>query len=101
MPSATALVRTGDVIPEIAVAARTNMIYMVWQDARATGGARDQIAFAKSTDAGRTWQTDSLAINSVAARVSQRRPRRSDARMVWSSGFSSAYRRIASATTAA
>ncbi len=60
-------VRTGDIIPEIAADPRTghNEVYMVWQDARATGGARDQVAFAKSTDGGRTWTTVSLAINTV------------------------------------
>jgi hypothetical protein len=62
-PATGAPVRTGDIIPEIAVAPGTNTVYMVWQDARATGGARDQIALARSTDAGRTWQTVSLAIN--------------------------------------
>jgi Neuraminidase (sialidase) len=64
-PTTGAAVRTGDIIPEIAVAPGTNTVYMVWQDARSTGGARDQIAFARSTDAGRTWRTVSLAINAV------------------------------------
>jgi len=64
-PTTGAPVRTGDIIPEIAVAPETNTVYIAWQDARATGGARDQIAFARSTDAGRTWQTVSLAINAV------------------------------------
>jgi len=64
-PADGAPVRTGDIIPEIAAAPDTNTVYMVWQDARATGGARDQVAFARSTDAGRTWQTVSLAINAV------------------------------------
>jgi len=50
-PTTGAAVRTGDIIPEIAVAPGTNTVYMVWQDARSTGGARDQIVFARSTDA--------------------------------------------------
>jgi BNR repeat-like domain len=51
------LVRTGDIIPEIASDERagTDNVYVVWQDARFTGFARDQIAFSKSTDGGRTW----------------------------------------------
>jgi BNR repeat-like domain len=58
-------VRTGDIIPEIAADPRNETVYTVWQDARSTGGARDQIAFAKSTDGGRTWSTVSYAINKV------------------------------------
>jgi BNR/Asp-box repeat len=50
-------VRTGDIIPEVASdeRARTDNVYAVWQDARFTGFERDQIAFSKSTDGGRTW----------------------------------------------
>ncbi|MFG1710896.1 sialidase family protein [Nonomuraea sp. M3C6] len=56
-------VRTGDILPSIAASGQN--VYMVWQDARTTGGARDQIAFARSTDGGRTWTTLSYAINTV------------------------------------
>jgi hypothetical protein len=56
-------VRTGDIIPEFAVDPRNDTVYAVWQDSRSTGGARDQIAFAKSTDGGNTWTTSSYAIN--------------------------------------
>jgi BNR repeat-like domain len=56
-------VRTGDIIPEFAVDPRNNTVYAVWQDSRSTGGARDQVAFAKSTDGGNTWTTSSYAIN--------------------------------------
>jgi hypothetical protein len=58
-PFDDAPVRTGDIAPEIAVDPRkgTNTIYLVWQDARFTGGLRDQIAFVRSTDGGRTWTT--------------------------------------------
>jgi hypothetical protein len=58
-------VRTGDMIPELAVDPRNETVYAVWQDARSTGGARDQIAIAKSTDGGSTWTTGSFAINKV------------------------------------
>lgn len=52
-------VRTGDLIPDIAVDPRkgTNTIYVVWQDARFAEGLRDQIALVRSTDGGRTWST--------------------------------------------
>jgi hypothetical protein len=68
-PTTGADVRTGDIIPEIAADPRagSNTVYMVWQDARSTGGARDQIAFAKSTDGGVTWTTVSTHINTVAS----------------------------------
>jgi hypothetical protein len=52
-PDDGAPVRTGDVIPDIAVHGQD--VYVVWQDARYTGFAREQIAFAHSADGGRTW----------------------------------------------
>lgn len=48
-------VRTGDVVPNIAVDPRTGELFVVWQDARFSDQARDGIAFAKSRDGGRTW----------------------------------------------
>jgi hypothetical protein len=50
-------VRTGDIIPEIAADERqgNDDVYMVWQDARFNGFQRDQVAFSRSTDGGRTW----------------------------------------------
>jgi hypothetical protein len=53
------LVRTGDLVPDIAVDPRTgtNTIYLVWQDARFAEGLRDQVAFVRSSDGGRTWTT--------------------------------------------
>jgi len=46
-------VRTGDLIPQIAVDDRSGALYVVWQDDRFTG--QEQIALAKSTDGGHTW----------------------------------------------
>ncbi|MFI0444254.1 sialidase family protein [Actinomadura sp. 6N118] len=68
-PTTGAPVRTGDILPSIAADPRpgSKTVYMVWQDARATGGARDQIALAKSTDGGRTWRTLSYGINKVTS----------------------------------
>lgn len=56
-PRDGAAVRTGDIIPSIATDDRVghNEVYTVWQDARWNGFARDQIAFSKSLDGGRTW----------------------------------------------
>jgi hypothetical protein len=52
-------VRTGDIIPEIASDERTGRdeVYAVWQDARFNDFQRDQVAFSRSTDGGRTWST--------------------------------------------
>lgn len=52
-PDTGAPVRTGDIIPDIAVHGQD--VYVVWQDARYTGFTRDQIAFSHSADGGLTW----------------------------------------------
>jgi Neuraminidase (sialidase) len=57
-------VRTGDIIPDIAVSRRTGAIYVVWQDARFSGGLRDGIVLSKSTDDGSTWSAP-VQINRV------------------------------------
>ena len=50
-------VRTGDIFPEVASDERpgTDNVYVVWEDSRFTGGERNQIAFSRSRDGGRTW----------------------------------------------
>jgi hypothetical protein len=53
-------VRTGDIIPQVAVdrspaGPARGTLYVVWQDSRFSGFAHDSIAFAKSTDGGFTW----------------------------------------------
>jgi hypothetical protein len=55
-------VRTGDIIPEVAVDRNPaspgyGNLYVVWQDSRFSGFAHDSIAFSKSTDGGFTWST--------------------------------------------
>lgn len=66
-PRDGAAVRTGDIIPSIATDERggNRNVYVVWQDARFTGFARDQIAFSRSTDGGRTW-SPAVRINARA-----------------------------------
>jgi hypothetical protein len=46
-------VRTGDLIPQIAVDEESGDLYVVWQDDRFTG--EEQIALSSSTDGGRSW----------------------------------------------
>jgi hypothetical protein len=50
-------VRTGDLIPQIAVDDDSGNLYVVWQDDRFTG--QEQIAFSRSTDGGLTWSPTS------------------------------------------
>lgn len=50
-----AAVRAGDTLPSIAVDSHSGAIYVVWQDARFSGQARDGIAFSRSLDGGLTW----------------------------------------------
>jgi BNR repeat-like domain len=47
-------VRTGDIIPDIAVAPNGDL-YAVWQDARLNGGEADAIALSRSTNGGLSW----------------------------------------------
>ena len=46
--------RTGDIIPAAAVDPRNGTLYVVWQDARFTGGV-DQVVISRSTDGGASW----------------------------------------------
>lgn len=60
-------VRTGDIIPDIAVAPN-GTLYVVWQDSRFSGGVHDDIAFSQSTDGGLTWST-AVKINQTTNNV--------------------------------
>jgi hypothetical protein len=53
-PDSGASIRDGSLIPEIAVGAG-GKLYVVWQDARFSNGARDAVAAARSDDGGLTW----------------------------------------------
>ena len=48
-------VRSGAVVPSIALDPSTGALYVAWQDARFSSGARDGIALAHSADGGLTW----------------------------------------------
>ena len=69
-PDTGAAVRTGDIIPEVAVdrnptSAGYGNLYAVWQDSRFSNGGDfssfslliDEVAFSRSTDGGFTWST--------------------------------------------
>ena len=53
-PETGTLIRDGSILPQIAIAPN-GTIYVVWQDARFSGGIRDGIALSRSTDGGLTW----------------------------------------------
>jgi hypothetical protein len=63
-------VRTGDIIPDIAVDSTATgtggRLYAVWQDARFNGGAADAIAFSQSLDGGLTW-SDPIKVSKTPA----------------------------------
>ena len=62
-PDSGVAIRDAAVLGEIAVDTLGNL-YVVWQDARFSGGARDGIAFARSIDGGATWSAP-VQVNSV------------------------------------
>lgn len=53
-PRSGAAIRDGAIIPQ-AAAGPDGTMHVVWQDARFSGGARDEIAHSRSTDGGLTW----------------------------------------------
>jgi hypothetical protein len=56
-------VRTGDIIPDIAVDPNSGQLYAVWQDERFDlPQQHDSIALSTSTDGGRTW-TQAVKVN--------------------------------------
>lgn len=54
--------RTSDFLADIAVDPDSGALYLTWQDARFSGGKRDQVAFSKSLDGGLTW-SDPVRVN--------------------------------------
>jgi hypothetical protein len=54
-------VRSGNVVPSIAVDAASGALYAAWEDARFSAGERDGIAFSRSTDGGLSWSAPAQA----------------------------------------
>jgi hypothetical protein len=52
-----ARIRTGDIIPEAGIDPSTGQLFAVWQDARFSGFAHDEVALSTSSDGGQTWST--------------------------------------------
>jgi hypothetical protein len=62
-------VRTGDIVPDIAVNPDSGTLYAVWQDARFSGFQNDSIAFSQSLDGGLTW-SDPVKVNATPTDIS-------------------------------
>ena len=56
-PFTGALLRTGSGLPDVAIDRQTGELYVVWEDARFSGGQYDEVALYTSTDGGHTWTT--------------------------------------------
>lgn len=54
-PNTGHAVRTGDIIPEVAIDPSNGKLYVVWQDSRFNGFKYDEVAFSSSSDGGATW----------------------------------------------
>jgi hypothetical protein len=61
-------VRTGDIIPDVAVNPANGALYAVWQDARFSDFENDSIAFSQSLDGGSTW-SDPIKVNATPTNV--------------------------------
>jgi hypothetical protein len=55
-----ALLRTGAGLPSVAIDASTGQLYVVWEDARFTGGTINQDVISTSTNGGKTWSTPAV-----------------------------------------
>ena len=67
-PDTGQAVRTGDIIPDIAVDQSSGKLYAVWQDGRFSGFTHDDIAFSQSGDGGLTWSTP-IKVNKTTGNV--------------------------------
>src|SRR5205823_10510484 len=57
-------IRSGDIVPDIAVDDSSGAIYVTWEDARFSGGKKEGIAIAKSIDGGLNWSAP-VRVNGV------------------------------------
>jgi BNR repeat-like domain len=65
-PNTGAPIRTGEQLPEVAIDA-SGHLFVVWEDARFTGGTVNQAVISTSTDGGKTWSTPA-AVSPVTGR---------------------------------
>ncbi len=68
-PKSSVGVRTGDIVPAIAVDPLGFALYVAWEDSRFSSGARDGIALSKSVDEGLTWSPPVRVNGALAAQA--------------------------------
>jgi hypothetical protein len=56
-PNTGQLLRTGAGLPSVAIDNRTGQLYVIWEDARFTGGTVNQVVMSTSTNGGTTWSS--------------------------------------------
>jgi hypothetical protein len=54
-PNTGAPIRTASGLPSVAIDPATGQLYVVWEDARFTGGTVNQVVISTSTNGGQTW----------------------------------------------
>jgi len=62
-PNTGALLRTGAGLPSVAIDASNGELYVVWEDARFTGGTVNQVVISTSTNGGATWSGPAVVSN--------------------------------------
>jgi hypothetical protein len=68
-PESGEAIRTGDIVPDVAVNQTNGRLYAVWQDARFSGFQNDSIAFSQSLDGGVTWSAP-IKVNKTPTNIS-------------------------------
>lgn len=59
-------IRSGTVVPSIAVDAQSGALYVAWADARFSNFQHDGIVLSRSTDGGATWSQQPVQVNQAA-----------------------------------
>src|SRR5438270_11437977 len=59
-PNTGAAIRTEAGLPSVAIDASSGQLYVVWEDARFTGGTVNQAVISTSTNAGATWSAPAV-----------------------------------------
>ncbi|GAA4858638.1 hypothetical protein [Luteimonas vadosa] len=67
-PQTGQTIRDGAILAQIAVDPNNGDLFVVWQDARFSGGSVDAIAFSRSTNGGQTWSAP-VRVNNTATNV--------------------------------
>jgi hypothetical protein len=63
-PNTGQFLRTGEGLPSASIDPATGQLYVVWGDARFTGGQFNQVVISTSTDGGATWSAPSVVSTS-------------------------------------